>query len=177
MMITGGSDALCGIVGRGRYQLILGFLPLVCAISGNAALQSREVAIRAITNGNPTSKINKRTWFIEETIATTCHGVVMGIAVGIVACVVSGWDIVFGVTMLLVQLCSTLSAGMTGTVVPLLCNCIMKREPGQWITLVVTAIQDIFGSFITIVLTYYTIAMFSAKDVDATDRCISTVSP
>jgi hypothetical protein len=34
LMISGGSDALCQLVGRSKYQLLIGFLPLTSAISG-----------------------------------------------------------------------------------------------------------------------------------------------
>jgi hypothetical protein len=34
VMISGGSDALCQLVGRSKYQLLIGFLPLTSAISG-----------------------------------------------------------------------------------------------------------------------------------------------
>ena len=177
MLITGGSDALCGAVGRVRYQLTLGFLPAICAISGNAALQSREVAMHAIASGDTTSPVKNRDCFIEEITTTVCHGIVMGIALGIVAYFVSGFDIIFGVTILFVQLFSILTSGVTGTIVPLLCSSTMKREAGRRSLLLVTAIQDIFGSFATIVLAYYIIVILSSKGIDATDRCIVNLNP
>lgn len=165
ILITGGSDALCSAVGRVRYQLIVGFLPAICAISGNAVLQSREVAMHAVAGGDATSPIKNRDCFIKEITTTMCHGIVMGIALGIVAYFVSGFDIIFGVTIGFVQLCSILTSGVTGTIVPSLCA-------GRRSALLVTAIQDIFGSFATIVLSNYIIVILSSKDVDATDRCI-----
>ncbi len=35
LMISGGSDNLCSLFGRKRYQLLMAFLPLSSAISGN----------------------------------------------------------------------------------------------------------------------------------------------
>ena len=35
LMISGGSDNLCSLIGRKRYQLLMAFLPLSSAISGN----------------------------------------------------------------------------------------------------------------------------------------------
>jgi hypothetical protein len=41
LMVSGGSDRLCYLIGRTKYQLLLGFLPLSSAISGNVGLQAR----------------------------------------------------------------------------------------------------------------------------------------
>ena len=169
----GRSDALCGFVGRGRYQLILGFLPLICAISGNAALQSREVTIHAIV-GNATSGVSQD-WFIKEIITSACHGIVMGIALGFVAFFVSGLDITFGITILVVQLFSMISAGLTGTMLPFLYMSRFKQETGQWSMLLVTTFQDIVGSFASVVLSYYIIMFLSGKDVDPGDTCMINV--
>ena len=40
LMISGGSDRLCKEVGRTKYQLIMAFLPLSSAISGNVGMLS-----------------------------------------------------------------------------------------------------------------------------------------
>jgi hypothetical protein len=41
LMVSGGSDRLCYLIGRTKYQLLMGFLPLSSAISGNVGLQAR----------------------------------------------------------------------------------------------------------------------------------------
>ena len=168
----GGSDSLCGIVGRGRYQLILGFLPLICAISGTAAMQSREVTIQSIAGSNATSAIIPA-WFVTEIATTARHSIVMGIALGFVAYIVSGLDIVFGITILVVQLASILCAALTGTIVPLLCNTsLIKQQAGQWSLLFVTAFQDIVGSLASIRLSYCIIVLLSAKKAEFGDTCL-----
>ena len=40
LMISRGGDRLCTLIGRTRYQLLLGFLPLSGAISGNCGTYS-----------------------------------------------------------------------------------------------------------------------------------------
>ena len=35
LMISGGSAKLCALIGRNKYQLLIAFLPLSSAISGN----------------------------------------------------------------------------------------------------------------------------------------------
>ena len=172
-IIIGGSGALCGIVGQRRYQMILGFLPLICAVSGNAALQSREVTLRAISNKNEDEALGYN-WFVEEATASTFNGIIMGLAMGSVAYFVSDLDITFGVTILAVQLFSILSASLTGTFVSLLCGPTLKR---QWSLQLVSACQDIVGSFATIVLSYYIVTLLPSKDVDPGDSCIVNVNP
>jgi Mg/Co/Ni transporter MgtE len=169
-----GSDALCGVVGRSRYQLILSFLPIVCAITGNAALQSREVTMRAIAS-NPMSV--RHDWFIKEIVTSVFHGIVMGIALGLLAYFVSGLDMTFGFTILVVQLSSIIVAGLTGTMLPLLCRSTLQQETGQWSLLLLTACQDIIGSFASIVLSYYVIVQLSAKAVTLDDACIVHANP
>ena len=172
----GGSDALCGIVGRSRYQLILGFLPLICAISGNAALQSREVTLHAITRRN-TALALSQDWIIKEIVTSACHGILMGIALGFVAYCVSGFDTTFAITILIVQLSSIVSAGLTGTLLILLCRSAFKQGTGEWSLLIVTACQDVVGSFASIALSYYIIMQLSAKDIEPGDACVVNVNP
>jgi hypothetical protein len=40
LMISGGSGRLCALIGRSRYQLLMAFLPLSSAISGNCGAYS-----------------------------------------------------------------------------------------------------------------------------------------
>lgn len=175
LMIMGGSTSLCNAVGRGRYQLILSFLPLICAISGNAALQSRDVAMLTVECNSTPGESQK--WFTKEITKSACHGIVVGIALGFVAYIASGMDIIFGVTILLVQLSSILSASLTGTLLPLLCWSIFKHETKEWSALFLTACQDVFGTFASIVLSHYIIMQLSAKDVDPADTCTIIVNP
>jgi len=35
LIISGGSDKLCALIGQNRYQLLMAFLPLSSAVSGN----------------------------------------------------------------------------------------------------------------------------------------------
>jgi hypothetical protein len=73
LMVSGGSDRLCNLIGRTKYQLLLGFLPLSSAISGNVGLQSSTLTTRAISHGQVEVE-NYKNWLIKEIGAATCLG-------------------------------------------------------------------------------------------------------
>ncbi|CAK8998500.1 Magnesium transporter MgtE [Durusdinium trenchii] len=51
LIITGGSKELKSLVGLERYTLLMAFLPLTSAISGNVGLQASSLTTRAISHG------------------------------------------------------------------------------------------------------------------------------
>jgi hypothetical protein len=65
LMVSGGSDRLCFLIGRTKYQLLLGFLPLSSAISGNVGLQSSTLTTRAISHGQ-VKVSNYKSWLFKE---------------------------------------------------------------------------------------------------------------
>jgi Mg/Co/Ni transporter MgtE len=170
LMITGGSDALCQLLGRSRYHLLLGFLPLTSAISGNVGLQASTLTTRAISHSHVTAD-SYRPWFLREVGVSACLGLGMGSVLGTIAYFASGRDLAFGVTILIAQFVSIVTAGITGTFAPLLFSFIFKRDSGKWSGPLETAIQDIVGSFAMIVLSYHVLVLLSSGDVDPSDRC------
>jgi hypothetical protein len=73
LMVSGGSDRLCYLIGRTKYQLLLGFLPLSSAISGNVGLQASTLTTRAISHGQVAVE-NYKTWLSKEIGAATYLG-------------------------------------------------------------------------------------------------------
>lgn len=196
-MITGGSDRLCKVIGRHRYQLLMAFLPLASAISGNCGLQGSSLTTRAISHSHVTKKTYMK-WLRSEVEASCCLGVVMGFVIGISAYFASNFDAAFGVTIGIGQFVSILTAGFTGTVAPLLFSFIFHRDSGKWsgevsssnchmhfdsfshegLTIfcndsgpLETAIQDIMGSFAMIILSYYLILWLGPREVESWDTC------
>lgn len=50
-LISGGSDQLCGLIGRTKYTTLIALLPIVSAVSGNVGLQASTLTTRAISHG------------------------------------------------------------------------------------------------------------------------------
>mmetsp|Transcript_9692 Transcript_9692/g.29002 ORF Transcript_9692/g.29002 Transcript_9692/m.29002 type:complete len:98 (+) Transcript_9692:1297-1590(+) len=95
----------------------------------------------------------------------------MGAALGLFAFHTSGGDPALAVTIFVAQFVSILTAGLTGTLAPLMFTFIFRRDSGQWGGPLETAIQDIIGSFAMIVLSYHTLLAFGTSEIDPDDRC------
>jgi len=171
LMITGGSDALCQLIGRKRYHLLIGFLPLTSAISGNVGLQASTLTTRAISHSHVTSS-EFMPWFWDEVGAAACLGVGMGVVLGSVAFVASGMDLSFALTIFVAQFISIVTAGVTGTFAPLLFSFFFHRDSGKWGGPLETAIQDIVGSFAMVVISYHILLLFGPHDIDPSDMCV-----
>jgi len=170
MMISGGSDALCALIGRWRYQLLMGFIPLTSAISGNVGLQASTLTTRAISHCHVTAE-SYIPWFVHEVGAACYLGIGMGLLLGTIAFFASRMDFAFGLTILLAQFISIVTAGITGTFAPLLFSFIFQRDSGKWGGPLETAIQDIVGSFAMVVISYKILEFLGPGPIDPSDMC------
>lgn len=170
MMVSGGSDALCGLLGRSRYQLLVGFLPLTSAISGNVGLQASTLTTRAISHSHVTIE-DYWLWLTTEIAAAVYLGLGMGSIMGSLAFVASGFDWAFGITIGLAQLLSIVTAGLTGTIAPLLFSFLFQRDSGKWGGPLETAIQDIVGSFAMVIVSYHILRLLGPGTIDPMDTC------
>ena len=170
LMISGGSDELCQLIGRHRYQLLIGFLPLTSAISGNVGLQASTLTTRAISHSHVTAKQYFR-WLFDELAAAFYLGLGMGSLLGSVAFAASMYDTAFGVTIFIAQVLSIVTAGFTGTLAPLIFSFIFRRDSGKWGGPLETAIQDIVGSFAMVILSYHVLKFLGPGPVDEFDMC------
>jgi len=170
LMISGGSDALCELVGRTRYQLLMGFIPLTSAISGNVGLQASTLTTRAISHCHVTAE-SYIPWLLHEIGAACYLGLGMGTMLGTIAFVASHMDFAFGVTILFAQFISIVTAGITGTFAPLLFSFIFHRDSGKWGGPLETAIQDIVGSFAMVVVSYRILKFLGPGPIDPNDAC------
>jgi len=169
-MISGGSDALCSLLGRTRYQLLVGFIPLTSAISGNVGLQASTLTTRAISHTHVTQS-SYTPWFSKEVGAAAYLGIAMGFVIGLIGFFASGMDFGFGATLMIAQFISTVTAGCTGTIAPLLFTFIFQRDAGKWGGPLETAIQDIVGSFSMVVISYHLLRLFGTGPIDPSDMC------
>jgi hypothetical protein len=169
-MVAGGSDRLCYMIGRTKYQLLVGFLPLSSAISGNVGLQSSTLTTRAISHGQVRVE-NYSSWLLKEIGAAFYLGIGMGGLLGVIAYVASGFSIAFGLTVMSAQFISILTAGCTGTFAPLIFTFIFEKDSGKWGGPLETAVQDIVGSFAMVVISYQILLWFGPYDVAENDVC------
>mmetsp|Transcript_13756 Transcript_13756/g.40238 ORF Transcript_13756/g.40238 Transcript_13756/m.40238 type:complete len:247 (+) Transcript_13756:2534-3274(+) len=169
-MISGGSDRLCSLIGRRRYQLMMAFLPLSSAISGNCGLQASTLTTRAISHLHVT-KSSYRRWLMNELGAAFHLGISMGAVLGIIAFYAGGLDAAFGVTIAVAQFVSVVTAGLTGTFAPLVFTFIFHRDSGKWSGPLETAIQDVVGSFAMVIMSYHLLTWLGPADVSTDDYC------
>lgn len=169
LMVSGGSDALCELIGRRRYQLLVGFLPLTSAISGNVGLQASTLTTRAISHSHVTIQ-DYGVWLWSEIKAAFYLGVGMGCLLGGVA-FIAAQDWAFGVTIFMAQVLSILTAGLTGTMAPLIFSFLFHRDSGKWGGPLETAVQDIVGSFAMVVVSYHLLKFLGPGPIDPFDVC------
>jgi cation transporter-like permease len=169
-MIYNGSSQLCGLLGRTKYQLLMAFLPLTSAISGNCGLQGSTLTTRAVSHGQVTKK-NFARWLQQEVVASLLMGVGMALLLGMLAYYYTNYDWVFATTIAMAQILSNVTAGLTGTLAPLLFTFIFRRDSGKWGGPLETAIQDIVGSFAMVVLSYHFLVFVGPMEIEPHDMC------
>lgn len=170
LMISGGSDRLCMLVGRRRYQLMMGFLPLSSAISGNVGLQASTLTTRAVSHDHVT-KSTYWGWLSKEVAVAALLGIGMGGVIGAAAFFMSDMDIGFAITIFMAQFVSIVTAGITGTLAPLIFTFIFHRDAALYGGPLETAIQDIVGSFAMVILSYQLLLLFGPMEISPDDIC------
>jgi cation transporter-like permease len=169
LLISGGSDSMCQQVGRKRYLLLLGFLPLTCAVAGNVGLQSRALTSQAIASNIVTATTYKA-WFIREAIATAVLSLGVGAIVGGLAYFASS-DVAFSFVMLLAQTISTVTSGITGSLAPIVSGYVLKGGSGKWVAPVVAATQDVVGCVTMMVVSYRVLVLLDHENAVPGDTC------
>jgi magnesium transporter len=149
---------------------MMGFLPLSSAISGNVGLQASTVTTRAISHDHVTKRLYC-TWLAKEIAAGACLGLGMGCVLGTYAFFASGMDYAFALTIFTAQFVSIVTAGLTGTLAPLMFTFIFQRDSALYGGPLETAIQDIVGSFAMVVLSYQLLLFFGPMEISPDDIC------
>ena len=153
-----------------RYQLLVAFLPLTSAISGNVGLQASTLTTRAVSHLQ-IAKHSYCIWLYKEIVAAAYQGFAMGAISGIFAYIASGHDAAFSFAIFLAQFSSILTAGLTGTLAPLIFTFVFRRDSGQWGGPLETAIQDIVGSFAMVILSYHVLNLLGPHEISESDMC------
>jgi magnesium transporter len=170
-VISGGSDHLHYLLGQSKYQLMMGLIPLSTAISGNVALQSSSLTIRAMNHGL-IGRETYATWIFNEVGAAMYLGFAMGAFVSVIALLLSRFHFIFASVVLASQFLSIATASLTGTLTPLLCEYFFEHNGKKWGGAIETAIQDLIGSFVMIAMTYKILEWFGPLDAQASNSCV-----
>ena len=166
LMVGGGGGRLLKILGTRRYTLLLGFLPLISAVSGNVGLQCSTLTTRAISHGH-VSMANFFCWMRLEFLASIVLAAVLGMFAAFLAAagdVLSSYVAaeeedfqighgMFATTVGIAQASSIAVAGLTGTLAPIVFTFLFHRDAGKWAGPLETAVQDIAGTFSLVYIT------------------------
>jgi len=165
LLIGTGSDSLVQSIGLDRYTLLMAFLPLTSAISGNVGLQASTLTTRALASKHCT-RTNLWKWFRTELAAAMFLAAGCGLAVFLLAFV---WtvadskkdtDLGFAITIALSQVFSISIAGVTGTLAPVFFSFVCGRDAGKWAGPLETAVQDIAGTFAVVYVAQWILIFF-----------------
>lgn len=170
LALTHGGSTICELVGKRRHGLITALVPLVSAISGNYGLQANHLTKLAIEHEHITSA-NYHNWLRKETTSSFVLGSLISIVVGLSACVLSGnFETLFAVAIALGQFTSFISAGISGTYLPIAFKFKLQRDGGKWTSQIITVLVDVVTA---IALLYLAIALLwlDPPFVSPSDEC------
>ncbi|KAF0719090.1 Aste57867_1287 [Aphanomyces stellatus] len=142
------------------YPLLMSFIPVISAISGNVGLQSSSIITRALAIGLVTTKDASRA-IGRELASALVLGASLGFLTGIVAGVWQNW-IVFGVVVGVAQFLSILTAALTGSAAPLIGKS-LHMDPATFAGPMETAIQDVVGNSFFLMLASVLLEMFDTR--------------
>jgi cation transporter-like permease len=132
--------------------LLMSFLPVISAISGNIGLQASSINVRALAVGLLSPKeFSKATWrtVAQSFFLSVGSGAVIGVIAGI-------WNatVLFGAVICLGMFISGLTAGFFGGLAPL-CFKRLGIDPTSIAGPMETAFQDMVGSTLFVIMAYY----------------------
>jgi magnesium transporter len=122
--------------------LLASFMPVISAVSGNVGLQAAAIVVRGLDTGH----ISVEAWAhaLRRELVTAL--VIAGAMSAVVTPVATAWShrVFFGVVVGAAMLCAVLTAGLLGTVIPI----VSKRlgfDPATTAGPFETALQDVIG--------------------------------
>jgi magnesium transporter len=122
--------------------LLASFMPVISAVSGNVGLQAAAIVVRGLDTGH----VRLQRWGaqVRKELATALlMAVICGVVLGAVGAIWSGhWP--FGVVIGVALLCSMLTAGLMGTVIPMASRR-LGFDPATTAGPFETAFQDVVG--------------------------------
>lgn len=122
--------------------LLASFMPVISAVSGNVGLQAAAITVRGLDTGQAGfSQVGKA--LFKEAATALLMACACGLFLGIIGIVWSK-DVVFGVVIAGALSCSMLTAGLMGTIIPLISKK-LGFDPAATAGPFETAFQDIIG--------------------------------
>ena len=88
-----------------------------------------------------------------------------------IAFCMGGFSVPVALSIFTAQWIGIVTAGVTGTLAPLLFTFIFERDSGKWGGPLETAVQDVVGSFAMIVVTYWIMSLFGPYEIEPNDMC------
>lgn len=152
-MICGGRDKIIDSLGNSEYLLFVSMLPICLAISGNVGIQASELTVRAIAQGQVDRK-SFTLWVLKEIGASAYLGLAMSSIIGTLCILIGGFKLRFASIIAAGQFVSILSASLTGSLTPLLAAKVFKEAGNSWNSALVTAVQDLVGSAVLVMMVY-----------------------
>jgi hypothetical protein len=168
--ILGTEDSLRSSLSPSNYHLLMGILPICSALSGNVGLQSNTLTHRSLALGQ-ISKPNYISWLRQEVGTAAILGVGMGVLVGLLAFILSGFNTILATAILLAQSTSATASGLTGSVMPVLLESLLGHQAPKWSGLMVTAIQDVLSTFAMVFITVKLLTLFGVSSSDSEGAC------
>ena len=170
-MISMESDMLCTELGRRRYQILIAFVPVTCAISGNCGVQVCSLTSKAIRHNTRLTKATFYSWILSELYVSVLLGIVVGIILGLLAYLTGEFDLLLGAAIFSSICTGIILAGLGGTLAPLIFTFLFHRDSGRMGILLQTAIQDVVGTFTMLGLSYFIITQFGESNIDSNNLC------
>ena len=164
-LIVNGGKELCSVVGRGRYDLWMGFVFISCALAGTNAMQTSALTSRAIDH-EAVAKGGLRRWVLSEALVATVAGIPVSLLVGTLAFVFSGFDWPFALSVAASQLVGFVTSGLFGALMPFLTEKCLGRDAGVWAGPVAAATQDVIGCLSMIVASYSLLTWYGTSQAE-----------
>lgn len=109
---------------------------------------------------------------ISELLTTGCLGLALGGAVGFLGYWASGFDAWFGAVVGLAEFMGVLFSGAVGVWAAHVVASNLALQSWKWTGQLVTALQDLVGSFILITLCVQLLGWLSPGQVEGADYCM-----
>ena len=170
-MIAGGSDRLCHVLGRQNQQLLIGFIPLIAALSGEISTQASTLTIRAVSYGQ-LSPQNVKIYMSEELKVAVLLGLGLGITLATLAFLSASRNrLSFALAVGMVQCTSAVLASCMGSLAPLLLCFLFKQHSRHLGGCIERAIPDVITAFFTTGILYFFLSIIVSPHSDPTDGC------
>ena len=170
-MIAGGSDRLCRVLGRQNEQLLIAFIPLIAALSGEISTEASTLTLRAVSYGQLSVR-NLKTYLLEESKVATLSGLGLGISLACLAYLfASDKNVPIALAVGIIQCTSAMCAGCTGSVAPLVLCYLFKQKARHLSGCIERAVTDAIAAFLTTGVLYLFLSFLATPNTNASDGC------